>query len=132
MKSFTKKEREAAVSWIEVRSADELSVMSSDDIVNALFNEINNAEGMPDHSDDKYIVAKDEIQFSLNALNSSITDAVRLGMVVTIADTSKQLPPVQVAYPPSAPAPMYPGAPAITKPWTPVPKFALERIYKDF
>lgn len=128
MKSFTKKEREAAVSWIEVRSADELSVMSSDDIVNALFNEINNAEGMPDHSDDKYIVAKDEIQFSLNALNSSITDAARLGMVVLIADTSKTIP--QPA--PTMPTPTYPGAPAITKPWAPVPKFALERIYKDF
>lgn len=108
MKSFTEKERAAAFNWIESKTADALGEMSNEGVVNALFEVINNAEGMPVGNGDKYIAAKDEIQFSLNALNSSITDAVRLGMVVLIADTSKQIPPVQVT------------------------KFVLERIYKDF
>lgn len=131
MKTFTATERDAAYAAIEKVPYAILEKMPSSQIADIVMEAINNAEGMPVGSGDKYTDAKDDLVQKIKHLNKSVSDANVLGLTVNIVDTNgtpAYLPgpamPMPALYPPPAIAPM---PTAIGK-----PQFKLTKLSKEF
>lgn len=94
MKTFTDRERQAAIDWLEYLTPAAFETSSNESIFSELAKVISDAEGYPAGSGDRYVDTKNFVLSCMAELNKALKQAGQLGCKVEVSfSEGRGLPP---------------------------------------